>query len=60
MYNSKLDKMLPRQRGKRYYDSLSRGEKEQAMRDLGTFTRAFDEAYRTSLYQAMQGAGFRW
>jgi hypothetical protein len=52
-YHSGLDKILPRQRGTAYFDSLTGKAKEQMYRDLIDYTKAFDAKYGTKLYDAM-------
>ena len=53
-----LDRILPRTAGTEYYESLSPAAREQALRDLGAYTKSFDTKYGTKLYQAMVGEGF--
>jgi RHS repeat-associated protein len=57
-YHSGLDKILPRQWGKSYYDNLTGQALEQAQRDLASYTQAFDAKYGTQLYESMIKNGF--
>jgi hypothetical protein len=57
-YHRGLDKILPRQWGKKFYDSLSVEAKLNADAKLGAYTRAFDKIYGTNLWQLMVHNGF--
>jgi hypothetical protein len=57
-YHSGLDRILPRQRGTAYYDNLSPQAKQQLIRDLAAYTKAFDAKYGTRLYDSMVRNGF--
>jgi RHS repeat-associated protein len=57
-YHSGLDKILPRQKGTEYYESLSGSARDQVLLDLADYTLAFDAKYGTTLYQAMLKEGF--
>ena len=57
-FHAGLDKILPRQRGKAYYDNLSPEARKQALRDLADYVKAFDAKYGTKLYDAMLKNGF--
>jgi hypothetical protein len=57
-YHGGLDRILPRQKGTAYYESLPAAAKRQAYRDLADYTKAFDNKYGTRLYDAMIGEGF--
>ncbi len=57
-YHSGLDKILPRQRGTAYYDNLSPQAKQQLIRDLAAYTKAFDAKYGTRLYDSLVHNGF--
>jgi hypothetical protein len=48
-YHSGLDKILPRQWGKTYYDTLSDAARKQMKRDLADSTKTFDAKYGTNL-----------
>jgi RHS repeat-associated protein len=57
-YHSGLDKVLPRQNGTQYYESLTGAAQQQTLQDLADYTRAFDAKYGTQLYRAMMNEGF--
>lgn len=57
-YHSGLDKILPRQKSKAYYDNLSPESRRQMQADLADYTKAFDAKYGTNLYDSMVGNGF--
>ena len=57
-YHSGLDKILPRQWGTAYYENLAPAARDQVLRDLGDYTKAFDAKYGTRLYDAMLHNGF--
>jgi RHS repeat-associated protein len=57
-YHSGLDKILPRQSTKTYYDNLVGAARQQMYRDLADYTKAFDAAHGTQLYDAMLRNGF--
>jgi hypothetical protein len=48
-YHSGLDKILPRQWGKNYYDTISDAARKQMKRDLADYTKTFDAKYGTNL-----------
>jgi hypothetical protein len=56
-YHSGLDGILPRQKGKSYYDSLTGSARQQMFTDLADYTRGFDTIWGTSLYNAMKAEG---
>lgn len=58
-YHSGLDKVLPRQKGTAYYESLAPLPRAQAQRDLGDYTQAFDSKYGTNLHEGMLREGFK-
>ena len=57
-FHSGLDKILPRQWGKNYYDNLGAAERMQMLGDLDAYTKAFDAKYNTNLWQSMLNNGF--
>jgi RHS repeat-associated protein len=57
-YHKGLDTLLPRWKGKKYYDSLSPKAKKQALADLRDYTKAFDKKYNTKLFSSMRSNGF--
>jgi hypothetical protein len=57
-YHAALDKVLPRQVGKAYYDALSPSARTQMLQDLGSVTQAFDAKFGTNLYSALLKNGF--
>jgi len=57
-YHSGLDKILPRQRGTAYYENLNAQAKQQLIRDLAAYTKAFDNKNGTRLYDSMLRNGF--
>jgi uncharacterized protein RhaS with RHS repeats len=57
-FHSGLDKILPRQWGKAYYDGLGANARRQMMQDLAAYTRAFDQKYGTRLHDALIKNGF--
>jgi hypothetical protein len=57
-YHSGLDKLLPRQWGKTYYDNLSAAARKQLEQDLAAYAKAFDAKYGTTLWEAMLRNGF--
>lgn len=57
-YHSGLDKILPRQKGTSYYQSLKGEARIQMYRDLAAYTKAFDQKYGTKLFEAMLKNGF--
>jgi hypothetical protein len=57
-YHRGLDKILPRQRGTKYYEGLRGGAKEQMQQDLAAYTKGFDAKYGTSLFESMLKNGF--
>ncbi|MEO7325357.1 MAG: RHS repeat-associated core domain-containing protein [Dokdonella sp.] len=57
-YHSGLDKILPRQWGTPYYESLGQEAKQQVLSDLAAYTKAFDAKNGTQLYNAMLKNGF--
>ena len=57
-FHSGLDKILPRQKGTAFYDSLSGPARDRVLRDLADYTKAFDAKHGTSLYEAMLKEGF--
>jgi hypothetical protein len=57
-FHSGLDKILPRQWGAEYYQKLSPAAKEEVLRDLADYTRAFDTKHGTSIFDALVKAGF--
>jgi len=57
-YHTGLDKILPRQRGTAYYDNLNPQAKQQLIRDLAAYTKAFDAKYGTHLFGSMIRNGF--
>ena len=56
-YHGGLDKILPRQKGKSYYDDLSPEAKEENRQKLREYTRSFDEKYGTHLYDSLSKEG---
>lgn len=59
LYHSGLDKILPRQWSAKYYQALTGPARAQVMRDLATYTKAFDAKYGTNLYEMMVKNGFK-
>lgn len=59
LYHAGLDKILPRQWGSAYYQGLSRAAKQRVLKDLATYTKAFDAKYGTKLYDAMVRNGVK-
>ena len=57
-FHSGLDKILPRQWGKNYYDNLGAAGRRQMLEDLDAYTKAFDAKYNTNLWQSMLNNGF--
>ena len=57
-YHSGLDKILPRQRGAAYYESLGPAARRQMERDLADYTKAFDAKHGTQIYQSRISNGF--
>lgn len=57
-FHSGLDKVLPRQWGSAYYQSLGPAARQQMLQDLGAYVRAFDAKHQTELYKAMVDNGF--
>jgi hypothetical protein len=57
-FHSGLDKILPRQWGSAYYESLGPAARQQVLQDLGAYTKAFDAKYGTQLYDALLRNGF--
>jgi len=57
-FHSGLDKILPRQWGKSYYDDLGTAGRKQLELDLAAYTKAFDAKYGTNLWQSMLNNGF--
>jgi RHS repeat-associated protein len=57
-YHSGLDKILPRQIGTEFYQTMSATERKVMERELLEYTRAFDAKYGTKLYNAMVREGF--
>ena len=57
-YHSGLDKILPRQWGKAYYDGLSGPARNAMLQKLAAYTKAFDKQNGTNLIQAMFANGF--
>ncbi|MBX3423833.1 MAG: hypothetical protein KF752_19935 [Pirellulaceae bacterium] len=58
LYHSGLDKILPRQWGKNYFDNLSATGRAQLAADLAAYTKAFDLKHGTNLWQSMLNNGF--
>jgi RHS repeat-associated protein len=56
-FHSGLDKLLPRQRGTKYYEALSAAARSQALKDLAAYARAFDAKYGTRLFEALRREG---
>ncbi len=57
-FHAGLDKILPRQLGTAYYNSLSSTARQQVLSDLANYTKNFDAMYGTQIYQAMINNGF--
>lgn len=57
-FHSGLDKLLPRQWGAEYYQKLAPAARDQVLRDLADYTRAFDTKHGTSIFDALVKAGF--
>jgi hypothetical protein len=57
-FHSGLDKILPRQWGSAYYESLGPAARQQILQDLGAYTKGFDAKYGTQLYDALIRNGF--
>ena len=57
-FHSGLDKILPRQWGTAYYESLGPAARQQLLQDLGAYTKGFDAKYGTQLYDALIRNGF--
>jgi RHS repeat-associated protein len=57
-YHRGLDKILPRRLGTDYYDSLTGVDQQQVLKDLADYTKGFDAAHGTKLYNAMIKEGF--
>lgn len=58
LYHSKLDRVLPRQRGGEFYEGLTEREKAKVRDDFKAFTQAFDKANGTRLWEAALKNGF--
>ena len=57
-FHSGLDKILPRQWTTKYYQNLGPAAKAEVLRDLATYTRAFDAKHGTNIFDALVKAGF--
>jgi hypothetical protein len=57
-FHGGLDKILPRQWGTLYYEKLGPEAKQEVLRDLAAYTKAFDAKYGTKLYDALLSNGF--
>ena len=57
-FHSGLDKLLPRQWGAEYYQKLAPAARDQVLRDLSDYTRAFDTKHGTNIFDALVKAGF--
>jgi hypothetical protein len=58
LYHSGLDKILPRQKGTAFYEGLTGAARKQMYQQLGDYTKAFDSANNTKLFEAMLKEGF--
>jgi hypothetical protein len=57
-FHRELDKTVPKQRGKAYYESLDPTRKQQALQDFVTQVKKFDAEHGTALYDALLKNGF--
>jgi hypothetical protein len=59
-FHNGLDKILPRQWGTAYYESLDPVARQQALTDLAAYTKAFDakSKYGTKPYDPLLENGF--
>jgi RHS repeat-associated protein len=58
LYHKGLDKVAPRQKGKKFYDGLSKVEKSKVLDKFKEFTKAFDRKHGTSLLNSARENGF--
>jgi hypothetical protein len=57
-FHGGLDKILPRQWGTAYYESLTPTAREQILNDLAAYTQAFDVKHGTQIFDALRKTGF--
>ena len=57
-YHGLLDKVLPRQAGRKFYESLPAESRQQMMNNLREFTKEFDSLFGTKFHDGMLRNGF--
>lgn len=57
-FHRKMDEVVPKQKGKAYYQSLSPEKKQEVFRKFAERTKEFDAEHGTELYNALIKNGF--